>query len=181
MTRKVVLFIAMSIDGFIADAEGGVDWLAGEDPNHKGYEGYNEFIETIDTVILGMNTYKQIISELSPKLWPYKGMKSYVLTHREQENTKEIEFLNEDVVLLIKRLKQEEGKNIWICGGANIANQLIKQDAIDVYHITTIPVILGNGVRLFSSMNNTIDLHFVKSDATNGMIDTVYTRRVEKD
>jgi len=176
MKRKVVLYIGISIDGYIADKNGGVSWLGGEDLNYEGDNGYNEFIKNIDTIVLGMNTYKQIVTELSSDIWPYSGMKSYILTHRENESTDEIEFLNEDVVSLIKRLKKEDGKDIWICGGANIVNQLVKQDIIDEYHLTLMPIILGGGIRLFDDENEAIKLHLVETKAENGMIDCIYQR-----
>jgi dihydrofolate reductase len=177
MERKVVLFIAMSIDGYIADTNGGVDWLIGEDSNYTGYTEYDEFIKTIDTVILGMSTYKQIKTKLSPELWPYAGMKSYVLTHSKHENTDEIKFVQEDITSLVTKLKRESKKNIWICGGADIVNQFVKLDAIDEYHLTTIPIILGKGIRLFGNSNHEIKLHLESCTQENGMIDSVYHRR----
>ena len=79
--RKAVLYIALSLDGFIADSAGGVGWLHGHDPALE--EGsYGEFAATVDTVIMGRRTYDQVRGELSPGAWPYEGMDCYVLTHR---------------------------------------------------------------------------------------------------
>ena len=78
---------------------------------------------------------------------------------------------------MIKDLKEENGENIWICGGAGIANQLIKCDLIDVYHITVIPIILGDGIRLFSDENKLINLNLMSTDVTNGMVELVYKRK----
>ncbi len=89
---KVILYIAMSLDGYIADRDGGVAWLDGDgsDCGHPG--SYPDFIQTVDTVVLGYRTYHQIISELSPENWVYRGLKSYVFTHRKLLSTEEILF-----------------------------------------------------------------------------------------
>lgn len=176
--RKVVLYIAMSLDGFIADKKGKVDWLAGQDKDSQEMGSYPEFSKTVDTVVLGYSTYHQIITELSPDNWVYSGMKSHVLTHRKLNSTDEIEFTSEDLGSLITRLKQKDGKDIWICGGASIVNQFIKLDMIDKYQITVIPTILGNGIRLFNSDNAEIKLKLVSTMSYNGMTDLVYERRL---
>ena len=81
--RNVILYIAMSLDGYLADANGGVAWLDGDgsDSLHPG--SYEAFSETVDTVLMGYRTYRQIVTELSPETWPYCGKTTYVWTHRE--------------------------------------------------------------------------------------------------
>ena len=112
----------------------------------------------IDTVVLGYNTYSQIKNELSPDNWVYENLKSYVLTSKKIEDTTKIKYINIDIKELINRLLQEKGKNIWICGGANLVNQCVKEDLIDEYQITTVPIILGNGFRLFGENDKSIKL-----------------------
>lgn len=175
--RKVILYIAMSLDGFIADENGGVDWLSGQDAQSQDMGTYDEFIKTVDTVILGYKTYNQIVTELSPDVWVYSGMKSYVITHKKLQSTDEIEFTEEDVGSIITDLKEHNGKDIWICGGASIANQLIKLDLIDKYHISVIPTILGKGIRLFDSNNPQCKLKLISTSNYNGITDLVYERR----
>lgn len=81
--REVDLFIAMSLDGYIADRTGGVSWLCGHDGSEEQGDGYDRFITCVDTVLMGANTYRQITEELSPDAWPYDGLTTYVVTHRE--------------------------------------------------------------------------------------------------
>ncbi len=81
--RKIKLYIAISLDGFIADKNGSVAFLGGDGSDEQNFGSYLDFIETIDTVILGHSTYNQIVTELSPDEWAYKGKTSYVLTHRD--------------------------------------------------------------------------------------------------
>lgn len=175
--RKISLFIAMSLDGYIADSKGGVNWLKGQGENDNTNNSYSEFIEKIDTIIMGWNTYHQIVRELSPDFWPYENQITYVMKHREEVSSDKIRFINEDLNEFVTQLKKEKGKNIWICGEANIVQQLMVQDLIDVYNVTIIPTILGSGVRLFKKGKNEIKLSLVKAQTYNGMIDAVYTRR----
>lgn len=81
--RRIVLYIAMSLDGYLADSAGGVDWLTGQDPAWDGDGGYSDFIRTVDTVIMGRRTYDQVTTQLSPGSWPYEGLSAWVLTHRD--------------------------------------------------------------------------------------------------
>lgn len=172
--RNAVLYIAMSLDGFIADQNGGVGWLEDESPDIQENENYSNFINTVDTIIMGYTTYRQIITELSPEHWPYKGMQTYVLTHRQSEPKAGIHFVNGEITRLIENLKGQEGKNIWICGGADIVNQLILKDRIDLYHITLIPCILGSGIKLFQEKNPAIKLKLRSTNQYNGLIDLIY-------
>lgn len=175
--RKVVLYIAMSLDGFIASETGGVEWLVGQDATSEEMGSYEGFIQTVDAVVMGYTTYHQITTELAPGEWPYKGMKSYVLTHKNKESKDEITFTDENVKQLFEKIKSEPGKNIWICGGANVVNQLMKEDLIDRYHITVIPTILGRGIRLFHDNIDCIKLKLISSETYNGMTDLIYERR----
>lgn len=110
MKRKVILYISQSLDGFIADKNGGVDWISGNDKNYESDYGYDDFISNIDTVILGYNTYRQIITELSPDSWIYDNLQTYVLTSKELPNTENIKFINSTITDLLNDLKQKSGK-----------------------------------------------------------------------
>ena len=74
-------------------------------------------------------------------------------------------------------MKKEPGKDIWICGGANIVQQLMNEDLIDCYYITVIPTLLGNGIRLFENGKHEIQLKLIDTQSYNGMVDLVYDRR----
>lgn len=177
MMRKISLYIAISLDGYIADEKGGVDWLKGQEPNAENIDTYSTFIKDVDTVIMGWNTYHQVVTELSPHEWVYKGITSYIVTHRKQTSTEEIQFVNESPCKLVRQLKQNSGKNIWVCGGANIVQQLMSEELIDIFHICIIPVILGNGIRLFENGNKLINLNLTKALNYNGMTELIYEPR----
>ncbi len=175
--RKIVLYIAMSLDGYVADQNGDVDWLTGDfsDPENGG--SYTEFYESVDTVIMGWRTYHQIVTELAPNDWPYKGRQSFVITHREVEDQPGISFYQRNLSELIQNLKKTEGKNIWICGGAEIVQQLIKADLIDEFCFSMIPTILGSGVKLLPTLQSEEKLKLIKTASYNGIVDLVYERR----
>ena len=77
----------------------------------------------------------------------------------------------------MKKLKEESGKNVWACGGANLVEQLVNEDLIDYYYITVIPTLLGSGIRLFENAKQDIKLRLLSTQSYNGMTDLIYTRR----
>ncbi len=175
--RKVILFIAMSLDGYIADSEGKVGWLGGQGNEEEMIDTYSEFVAHVDTVIMGWNTYYQVSTELSPDEWVYDGLKSYVVTHRDNSSTEKIQFTSEEPCSLIRKLKKEYGKGIWICGGADIVRQLMAEDLIDMYYVSVIPMLLGNGIRLFGGSGKEIPLKLVKTQSYDGITDLIYEHR----
>ncbi len=176
---KTILYIAMSLDGYIADETGSVGWLEGDGSDPKNIGSYSEFFENIGTIILGYGTYNQIITELSKDIWPYEGKKSYVLTHKKLESRDDIIFTDQSLSSLIEKLKISEEKDIWICGGASIANQLIEKNLIDLYSIAIIPTILGNGIHLFNKQNSQHKLELIQSKNYNGIVEVMYKPRTD--
>lgn len=176
--RNVVLYIAMSLDGYIADSHGGVEWLSGQNENAENADTYSDFVKDVDTVIMGWNTYDQIVTDLSPTEWVYADLLSYVITHRDVSSAEEIIFTDENPCDLVEKLKREAGKDIWICGGSNLIGQLIQKDLIDTYYISVIPTILGDGIRLFKTVEKEIKLKLIRSKTYNGITELVYGRRV---
>lgn len=175
--RKVILFIAISLDGYIADKKGDVDWLTGQDSHREGEDSYAAFEQQIDTVIMGRTTYHQIITQLSPKKWVYENLQTYVITHRKYPSRPGITFVQKDPCTLTDELKHQDGKDIWICGGADIAKQLMAENLIDQYHISVIPTILGDGISLFHGMNQEILLRLVTVRHSNGITELIYEKR----
>lgn len=175
--RKVVLYIAMSLDGYIADSSGKVDWLNGHGSDEENVDTYSAFIRDVDKVIMGWNTYYQITTELSPDEWVYKGLTTYVITHRKFSPTEDIKFVQDNPCSVVEQLKSEEGKAIWICGGASIIQPLMQGGLIDEYYISIMPTILGSGIRLFEERQDEIKLKLVHTQSYNGITELVYARR----
>ena len=144
--RKVVLFIATSLDGFIAGENGSTDWLYTD-----GDFGYREFYNSIDTTIMGYNTYYYI--KQFPE-FPYPEKKNYVFSRRKRmPDDNPIEFVYGDIVNFINALKKEDGKNIWLVGGGQINSLLHNARLIDQMIISIHPIALGNGIKLFRDVD----------------------------
>ncbi|MBT4351554.1 dihydrofolate reductase [archaeon] len=144
MSKKIILYVAMSLDGFIAKKNGSVDFL--DKYNESGEDfGYYEFLDSISSVIIGNSTYKQFGA-------PYKNKKIFIFSRKKHENKKDIIFVNGDIKEFAKKLKNDT----WMVGGASIFNEFLKYDLIDEFIITIIPVLLGEGILLFtkSSIKN---------------------------
>lgn len=121
--RRTVLYISMSLDGCLARPDGDVSWLAGQDPDDPDPGTYPAFLSTVDTVAMGWTTYHQVVTQLSPDSWPYRGLDCYVLTHRPlPPQTEKIQAFSGPAHQLVEQLKREPaGRDIWICGGADTA------------------------------------------------------------
>lgn len=109
----------MSLDGYIADLQGGVAWLGSEDCDAEMPDSYGGFVRDVDTVIMGWNTYHQIVTELSPDEWVYEGLQADVITHRPVEQREGVFFVAESPCTLVQRLKQAERQeylDMWWSG-----------------------------------------------------------------
>jgi dihydrofolate reductase len=146
MERKVVLYIAMSLDGYIATTEDDLEFLSAVERPGEDY-GYTEFIKTVDTVILGRKTYDKVLSMGFD--FPHADKESYIITRTARPDIGSIKFYNGDLKGLVMRLKERDGKNIFVDGGAEIVHLLMSENLIDEFVISIIPVFLGGGIRLF--------------------------------
>lgn len=174
--RKIILYVAVSLDGYMADSQKSVNWIKGQDDTAEMQDTFTPFFASVDTVIMGRTTYEQIVTELSPEKCPYSGAMTYVLTHRPMTDAEGIRFTSGNPCQLVNELRHRAGKDIWICGGTDIISQLLKADLIDVFHIATIPVILGGGVKLFAETDGMMNLRLTNTVNYNGIIEAVYER-----
>jgi dihydrofolate reductase len=140
--RKIVLFIATSIDGFIAGKDGNTDWLYTD-----GDFGYREFYNSIDTTIMGYNTYFYIRQFDE---FPYPDKKNYVFSRSNREpDSNPVEIVFSDVVEFVRNLRDQPGKNIWLVGGSQINSLLLDAGLIDRMIVSIHPVALAQGIKLF--------------------------------
>lgn len=160
--RRVKLYIATSLNGKIAKSDGSVDWLESIPNPEKTDHGYYEFYKTIDTVVQGNNTYKQILS------WgidfPYADKKNYVFTkNTELQNTEHVQFISENHIEFVKNLKNQKGKDIWLVGGGLINTSLLNKNLIDEIQVFMMPIILSDGIDLFSAVPKETNLELVET------------------
>lgn len=146
MNRKLVLYIAMSLDGYIAKPNDDIGFLSIVEQEGQDY-GYGDFVKTVDAVIVGRKTYEKVISMGFD--FPHTDKDAYIITRTPRPNLGSVKFYTGDLKSLVHKLKSMDGKNIYCDGGAEIVNELLKDDLIDEFVISIIPILVGNGTKLF--------------------------------
>lgn len=173
--RKVILYIASSLNGKIAAKDGSVDWLETIPNPEKLNYGYADFYNSIDTTIQGFKTYKQIID------WgidfPYKELRNYVFTrNKTHQNTEYVEFVSENHFEFVKKIKAQKGKDIWLIGGGQINTMLLNSGLIDEIQVFMMPIILSEGIDLFEALPKQTLLKLKGSKTySNGVVEFTYT------
>lgn len=161
---KVSVFIATSFDGFIAREDGNLDWLDEVNKDApKGEDcGYKDFISTIDTLIMGRNTFEKV---LSFGFWPYDGTKVIVLTSKEIQISEElkdkVEVSSEKPQDLIHRLEKQGQKKLYIDGGM-VIQSFLRENLIDVIIVTKMPILIGQGISLFGKLKEDVKLKLIE-------------------
>lgn len=145
--RKVVVYIGISLDGYIATKDDSLEWLL--NTQGEGDNGFGEFYDTVDTIIMGRRTYDWIMKEEKGR-FPYAGKECYVYTAGGAEDTEHVKFTAEQPEALIAGLKTE-GKKIWIVGGSGIIDLFRQAGLVDEWIVSIAPVILGEGIPLFQA------------------------------
>jgi dihydrofolate reductase len=145
-SRQLILYIAMSLDGYIAKPNDDLDFLSIVEQEGQDY-GYADFLKTIDAVIVGRKTYDKVISMGFD--FPHADKDAYIITRTPRPSVGSVKFYTGNLKSLVEKLKSETGKNIFCDGGAEIVNELLKENLIDEFIISVIPILVGNGTKLF--------------------------------
>jgi dihydrofolate reductase len=166
--RKVNLFIATSLDGFIADKNGGIDWLFTD----QDY-GYADFYASIDTTLTGYKTYEDMLGFGE---FPYPGKINYVFSrHHQQADNNPVTFISTDIAGFVGQLKQEPGQDIWLVGGGQINGVLLQAGLIDELLVSIHPIILGAGRPLFAGHTGRQDFNLTASKVfETGLVQLTY-------
>lgn len=167
--RKVVYFVASSLDGFIARKDGSVDWLFSD-----GDYGYKRFYASVDTVIAGRKTYEQALGFGDT----FPGKKCYVLSRTMKEpKSGNAEIVSGPLQRLVARLRKRRGKDIWLAGGGAVAGQALDAGLIDRVIVSIHPVALGSGIPLFTDARRgrTFTLHRTKA-FPSGLLQAEYRK-----
>lgn len=136
----------MSLDGYIAKPNDDLSFLSIVEKEGEDY-GYADFVSTVDTVILGRKTYDWVMKQVGE--FPHADKNAYIITRTASPKIGKTVFYTGDLTDLMIKLKSENGKNIFCDGGAEIVNELLKNDLLDEIIISVIPILVGNGTRLF--------------------------------
>ena len=153
--RKIVLFIATSLDGYIATEDDSLEWLFKVEGD--GDNGYSDFYDTVDTVIMGRRTYDWLL-EQELESFPYEGKECYVFSRTVSQDNENVKFFSGDVVDFTNQLKNKEGKNIWVMGGGDLIHSFINKKLVDELIITVSPVLIGKGIPLFKEVDFELEL-----------------------
>ena len=162
--RKIIVYIATSADGYIARADGNVDWL--NRPRTAGDYGMNDFFKSIDTILWGRKTYDMTLG-WSKRGGGYSGKsKNYVFTHHPPSKSKsKVEFVSGPVKEFASRLRAQPGKDIWMMGGGGVIASFLDAGEIDEFMVHVIPVFIGEGIPLVAPRHRHVELTLLSTHA----------------
>ena len=174
--KKIILYIAASIDGRIAEPDGGTEWLSEFPITKEMNYGYNEFIDSVDAIIMGGRSYREVLN--MEMIEHYKNRQIYVVTRGWAEKAaNNVNFITDNIIDHIRQIRDGAGKNIWLFGGGELISMLLAADLIDEMCITYIPIILGKGVPLFPTQPKESKWKLIDSITSNSDVLIVKYRR----
>ena len=172
--RKVILYIAMSLDGYIATPDNGLEFLSLVEEKDQDYS-YKDFVNTVDTVIVGRKSYDKVLS--MGLEYPHTDKELYIITRTPRPTVGSTTFYSGDLNELVSNLKRKEGKDIYVDGGAEIANEMLSENLIDEFYISVIPILLGNGISLFNNSRPQVRLKLISTKTYNkGLVQLHYLK-----
>lgn len=173
--KKIIYHIACSVDGFIADPKGDFSMFI-QEGEHA--EAFYKHLNNYDTVLMGANTYEIGLHHgLALGDPAYPNLRHYIVSSRFSfPETESVKRISTQIETNIHQLKQTPGKDIWLCGGGQLANTLLKAKLIDELILKVNPLVLGTGLPLFADLHKTYSLKLTQSKTyNNGIIENHYT------
>lgn len=178
MNNKIILNLAVSLDGFIADPDGGYEWIqpsGNPGLNTDKIWSHSQFLEHVGAVVMGKRSYDQKLH------LAYSNMQIHVVTSQKMEDAENIHFIGGDLCQEILALKQNVDGDIYLFGGGITIDPLLKAGLIEEYVIGIIPMILGDGIPLFLHDNPSIPLHLTHYYVEDGVVVLRYVPRENKE
>lgn len=162
--RRIIVYIAVSADGYIARPDGNVEWL-NRRPHTDDY-GMRKFYQSIDTILIGRKTYDWALAYQkksgSKRSVFDKNVTNYVFSHKPPSTiAKEVEFVSEPIKAFAQRLRASSGKNIWMMGGGEIIASFLDVGEIDEFDIHVIPTLIGEGIPLIAPRHRDVALQLL--------------------
>lgn len=181
--RKIILSLATSLDGYIEGPNGEVDWMVFSEETGKAL---SEFLQDIDTILYGRISYEKWGAYIPPegasvfekKFYDTTNkMKKYVFSGSKDQFKGNPVIIKSDLDGAVSKLKQEDGKNIWLYGGGNLITSFVNLNLIDEFRIAVMPVILGSGKPLFTGIQNRLNLKLLGvNSGKTGVIELKYEK-----
>lgn len=175
---KFSVFIATSLDGFIARDNGDIDWLINAPNPEKDDFGYGKFMESIDVIVMGSGTFQTVESF---DTWPYVGKKTIVLSRTQKKSNKfqeeDIEFSQATTLQIVTCLRERSFTNAYVDGG-KLIQSFLREGCIDQITLTKIPILIGQGRPLFGEIKKDIFFrHLETKTFSNGFVQSRYERK----
>ncbi|THE10358.1 dihydrofolate reductase [Bacillus timonensis] len=178
-SRRVVLDLAVSLDGFIEGPRGEVDWCVMDSDM-----GFLDFLNNIDTIFYGRKSY-DLWGQYTPKteypdtekeMWDTVHSKEkYVFSRTQKGSDHHVKYINDDIFAEVNELKKKHGKDIWLYGGASLITTFINLGLVDEYRLSVHPVVLGDGKPLFSDIKQRVNLKLVQTNRfSSGVVQLIY-------
>jgi dihydrofolate reductase len=167
--RKIILGLAVSLDGYIEGPKGEYDWCFTD----QDY-GLADFFKRIDTIFMGRKSFE--LTQKTEMENPWKGMTTYVFSNSTSESKNpDVKFISGDVAGDIMWLRQQKGKDIWLFGGAELISFFVNKNWIDEYWLSIHPVVLGSGKPLFQNLKERLNLKLTKNKVyETGLVSLTY-------
>jgi dihydrofolate reductase len=173
----IIYYVAASVDGYIATADGGVEWLSAFDAAGEDY-GYHDFYASVDGIVMGSRTYQQVLDFGD---WPYPGKPTWVLSSRNVRTTREeVTVTSQSPLKLALEMDIRKIDRLWLVGGANLAASFRANGLISEYIVSIMPVVLGAGIPLLKAggRDDALELSQVKRYST-GVVQLHYVPAAE--
>jgi len=176
--RKVILDLAVSLDGFIEGSNGEIDWCIMDDDMD-----FDSFLSNIDTIFYGRVSYdswgnyhpKNYADDSGKAFWQNIHSKKKYVFSSEIRNDEHATFINSDIADKVAEIKNQLGKDIWLYGGASLIQTFIQLNLIDVYRISVHPIALGTGKPLFENLTNRLNLKLTQTNTfKSGVVQLIY-------
>ena len=174
--RKVVLYIAMTLDGMIADSNDGMSFLEPYGELEWVIEKTKALMNRTDTILMGRRTYEVVQSFDLP--WPYAEHQCFVYGQTNISSSVAT-MIHQDTITHVNELKQLLGKDIWLLGGGKLTQSLLESNLIDEMIITIVPIILGGGIPLFSKSNYRQFYDLMDIQTSSGLVMLTYRKKIE--
>ena len=178
MRRKIILDLAVTLDGFIEGPNGEIDWCIMDDDM-----GFDDFLAGIDTIFYGRASYDmwgnhRPATDASPaevRLWEsVHAKKKYVFSRQPKEDPRAT-YISSDIVAQVKAIRSQPGKDIWLYGGAGLIKTFIREGLVDRYQLSVHPIVLGNGKMLFEGLEDRLPLRLIKTNTfRSGVVQLIH-------
>lgn len=176
--KKIILNLAVTLDGFIEGPNGEIDWCIMDDDMN-----FESFIESIDTLFYGRVSYDawgnfqpdENSSQAEQGMWQGIHSKNKFVFSRQNRTDEKATYITSDIANRVAEIKQQPGKDIWLYGGANLIKTFINLGLIDIYKISVHPIALGSGKPLFEDLKNRIGLKLIQTRVfKSGVVELTY-------